>query len=201
MTISEEQLRDRLRACFDAVLTEPVPQRLLDAVARRRSRPLGVMWLAMAASFACGMILGAVVPNFHHANSRNVIRKGEVRADAALERALSQQLASDASSGPVRVGVSFLSRSGQYCRTFIDGRERDAVAGLACHDSDTWRLRVLQTGDVEKPAGGMTYLPAATSLSASILEAVQALMQGDLLDAEGEKKGREQGWEVSSSGR
>ncbi len=201
MTISDEQLRDRLRACFDAVLTEPVPQRLLDATARARSRPLGTAWLAMAASLACGMILGAVVPNLHHTHARIAIHRGEVAADAGLERALSQQLAVDASSGPVRAGVSFVSKSGQYCRTFVDGRERDAVAGLACRDSGAWRLKVLQTGGVEKPADQATYLPAATSLSPSILAAVQALMQGDLLDAGGETKGREQGWEVSSSGR
>ena len=62
------------------------------------------------------------------------MRDGKVLASGALAHALSEQLASNqVADAPVHVGVSFLSRNGDYCRTFML-REKSTIAGLACRD-------------------------------------------------------------------
>ena len=194
---AQAALRDRLRGSFDAVLEEPVPQRLLDAASAARPRRFEPIWFAAAASLAAGMVLGPFMLKLVAATPQVVFRQGQMMADGALAQVLSRQLAADpSSSGPVRVGVSFVSKAGQYCRTFVDGRERGAVAGLACRDGDRWRLKVLESV-AETPAARGTYTQAATSLSPGVVQAAEALMNGDPLDAAGEAAARASGWQAS----
>ncbi len=197
---AQRALRLRLRACFDPVLEEPVPHRLLRAASIRQSAGLRPMWLAAAASLLIGLVLGAFMLKLFSVTGQAMLSRGEVIADATLARGLSEQLASAPASGPVRVGVSFVSRTGQYCRTFIDARERDTVIGLACRDADAWRLKLVESG-ASKPVDRETYLQAATSISPAILKAVEALRKGDLLDADGEAAARAKGWRPFNSAR
>ncbi len=193
---AQKALRNRLRGCFDGVLEEPVPQRLLDATSAARVRPSRPIWFAAAASLVAGMVLGPFLLKLAGTTPQVAFQQGRMTADGALAQALSRQLAADtSSSGPVRVGVSFVSKTGAYCRTFVDRRELGSVAGLACRAADRWELKVLESV-AETPADRSTYTQAATPLPQSVLHAAEALMSGDALDAAGEAAARARGWKA-----
>ncbi|MFT4198462.1 MAG: hypothetical protein QM601_11255, partial [Pseudoxanthomonas sp.] len=111
-----------------------------------------------------------------------------LRANAALAAALDRQL-SGSGGGEVQVTLSFRGRGGGYCRAF---RLAEAgVAGLACRSADGWTLPVLAAA----PAVGAGDLrQAASPLPAAVLDAVDARMAGDALDAAGERAARAAGW-------
>jgi hypothetical protein len=108
-------------------------------------------------------------------------------ARGALEAALDTRLAADAEGG-VRVGLSFRNQAGAYCRTFTLPEE--ALAGLACRESAGWRMRMTSATD---PAGG-EIRQAATETPPPILAAVDAMIVGDVLDADEETRARDAGW-------
>ena len=201
--------RELLRRGFDPILDEPVPSRLLDALEPETARPAGAEvrplpvrgaaatrlpprrwswpeWGAMAATLAIGALIGAGLRTAP-APLMDMRDDGLVAA-GELSRALSTQLARDAPPGAdIRPGLSFRSVGGNYCRTFVAG----GVAGLACRDPDQWRLELLST---LPQTGTDAYRPAGAALPGVILEAVEARIEGDPLDAEGEAAALERGW-------
>jgi len=121
------------------------------------------------------------------------IRNGRILATGTLAQALSQQLAGNqAADTPVQVGVSFVSRSGNYCRTFIL-RDRSALAGLACREQDHWLLTALADAPSSNTSG--EYRPAASSLPPSIAQTVNDLIAGEPLDASAEASARAKRWQ------
>ena len=203
---AQRALRDRVRRAFDGTLDEPVPQRLLDAVrgspgidldaarARRRRRWIApTVWLAAAASIALAVL---VAPRLLQLSSdeSNIIMIGSNRtAGGELARALSLQLASEQSSRRVQLGVSFVAKSGEYCRTFIAAKKDGSVAGLACHEQDSWRVDVLEPV-TDSMGDRAAYRQAASALPPLVLQAVEARMVGEALDATGEATARDSGW-------
>jgi len=204
----ERRLWARLHSEFDPVLREPIPERLLAAAqgtaAKARTGNVFSLkripashwswpqWSAVAASLVLGVL---IAPLLRHEPTEGPlgIRDGEVLASGALAHALSKQLAStQVANAPVRVGVSFLSRNGDYCRTFVL-RNKSAVAGLACREGASWRLEVLAATD-RATSGSGQYQPAASSLPPAIEQSVDALIVGDPLDAKGEAAARAKGW-------
>jgi hypothetical protein len=140
------------------------------------------------------MVLGPFLLKLVSTTPQVVFHQGQMTADGALAQALSRQLAADqSSSGSLRIGISFVSGTGHYCRTFLERRERGSVAGLACRDADSWQLKVLESG-AETLADRETYSQAATSLSPRVLQAAEALMRDDPLDAAGEAAARAAEW-------
>lgn len=202
------ELRNRVQDAFDPVLAEPVPERLLAAAkgiaanardgnivalkripARRWTWP---QWGAIAASLVLGVLVAPLVRHQPAVGALDII-DGEILASGVLAHALSQQLASNQSpDAPTRIGVSFLSRSGHYCRTF-ELQNNSALAGLACRDGVNWRLEALALTRARPPTSG-EYRPAAASLSAVIEQAVRELIEGDPLDAQGEAVARSKEW-------
>lgn len=209
-------LREKLRASFDEVLSEPVPDRLLAAArnapvaatssrdkvanleqvrekahaARRRwSWP---EWSAVAAS----VVLGALAAQLFSRPAELApftAKGGKLVAQAALAQALTDQLAStQAADAATRIGVTFRSRSGEYCRTFVT-RESGGLAGVACHQGDDWTLEALSR--VERGVSGTgEYRPAGSSLPAAVLQTVQEQRAGEPLDAAAEAAAQENGW-------
>jgi anti-sigma factor RsiW len=202
-------MRERMRRGFEPILQEPVPHRLLDALAPQASSPASVdvrprpprgqatvtrparpwswpHWAALAATLVVGALIGA---GLRHAPAPLMeTRHDGLVAAGELSRALSTRLASDVDPAAViRPGLSFQSTDGNYCRTFVAGR----VAGLACRDPGRWRIELLST--LPEAATG-TYRPAGGLLPPVILEAIEARIDGDPLDAEGEAAARERGW-------
>ncbi|MGB9330510.1 MAG: hypothetical protein WCB10_07055 [Steroidobacteraceae bacterium] len=204
----ERRLRARLHSEFDPVLREPIPERLLAATKGSSAKgPTGnIIWLKRIparhwswpqwGAVAASLILGVLIaPLLRHEPTGGPlgIRDGTVLASAALAHALSEQLASNqVANAPVHVGVSFLSRNGDYCRTFML-RDKSAVAGLACREGGSWRLQAFAATD-RATSGSAEYQPAASSLPPAIEQSVDALIVGAPLDAKGEAAARDKGW-------
>lgn len=184
----QRALRARLAAAFDPVLEEPVPLSLtLAAQAANEPRRGGwraPQWAAMAACLALGVIAGrAAWPT----SGALETREGALVVHGALARALDQQLAADA--GPVRIGVSFRSTDGRWCRTFQSAPDR--LAGLACREPQGWAARALATWRPQPQAG---YRTAGSETPAPVLAAVDAAISGAPLDAAAERAARDRGW-------
>jgi hypothetical protein len=114
-------------------------------------------------------------------------------ASGVLAHALSDQLASDqAQAASVQIGVSFRSKSGDYCRTFIL-RDGSGLAGLACRDREEWRVKVLAQNEPEAGDNGQ-YRPAASAMPRPVLQAVDEQIAGEPLDARAEAAARSKDW-------
>jgi hypothetical protein len=212
-------LRGKLRATFDKVLHEPPPQRLMDTargvppvrregnvIPLRRKQPQrrGLpQWASLAATLVIGVIIGHALLRLPLGGGDPPVtsRNGQVLANGTLAQALSDQLASTQTADtPVKIGVTFKSKAGAYCRTFTL-HESAALAGLACRDHDDWRVQMLaQSAQAPAPAGAETnststaYRQAGSQIPHSILQAVEDNIAGDPLDAHAEAQAREQHW-------
>ncbi|HXS28184.1 MAG TPA: zf-HC2 domain-containing protein [Steroidobacteraceae bacterium] len=204
-------LREKLRAAYGPILEEPVPEQLIDAVrtsnvdpARAKVIPLRAFrapavprwsareWSALAASLIVGALVSALA--LRSLNGTPVeSMDGRLIARGTLARALTNELASRPKAGaPVAIGITFLSKSGDYCRTFtLAGRE--AIAGLACRDHDAWQIETLTRSEAAAASGG-AYRLAASPIPRPILDAVSAAMAGEPLDASAEAAARTRTW-------
>jgi hypothetical protein len=204
-------LRRDVSAAFAGVLDEPVPARLqaprmgtstgkvlsFEAARSARARTQSAApvpkrtwpkWAALAATVVVGVLAGGVWLDGGKDDGGFVSADagGRMTARGELAGALSRQLASEASPGSaVRIGVSFATRDGGYCRSFSVG----AKAGLACRDGEAWRVPVLT--DTAAAAG--EYRQAASAPQA-VLEAIDERIAGTTLDAAAERAARERGW-------
>jgi hypothetical protein len=195
-------VRERISARFAPVADEPVPARLAamlggagDTVVPlpvRRKAFLtsgGGRYAALAATLVAGLVLGQLLPG--GSNGPIGERGGAVVAQAGLARALDTQLASaQPEQAAWRIGTSFRSRDGRYCRSF----EGSGGAGLGCHGQQGWTVERFVAG---APAGRGGGYAQAASPSADILAAAQDMMAGDPLDAAAEKVARDGGWQVA----
>lgn len=148
-----------------------------------RARP---KWIALAASFILGALALQVAQHFLHAPIYTA--RGEILTSAELQQALSNQLASTASAqSGFKAGVSFLSKTGQYCRTFT----LQSLAGLACNDAGDWKVQVL----AHTSAPGTAYRQAGSNMPPAIVQAVTDTIAGAPLDAREEANARAQKWQ------
>ncbi len=197
----ERALRSRVEAAFAAVLDEPVPQRLLEALqppavidlaaaraVRERRRWHWPEWGAMAACLAIGVFVGRawLAPAV---DTPFATDGGRLLARGALDRALTAQLAGE-SDGGVALPVSFAGADGRWCRSFVLARE--SIAGLACRGDAGWQVELLAGAEPAAPAGSVR--PAATALPEPVLRAIDARIAGEPLDAAGERAARAGGW-------
>jgi len=204
-------LRAKVFGAYSGVLDEPVPERLrpkaaaqapgvvsLDAVreARRQAaaatatasaprRPAWLQWGAIAASLVVGVLAGSAWLGGGQQAWVSADANGRLVAGDALASALSDQLASAQAQGPVRIGTSFASKDGGYCRSF----QLQDSAGLACREGDSWRIPVFKEGGAAN-----TEYRQASGMPAAVLEAIDERIEGTALDAQGERAARERGW-------
>ena len=151
-------------------------------------------WGAIAASVLVGVLAGRFVggdvvePVAGLASGPN----GALVAHGALAAALSTQLASsDSSDAAVRVGISFVSRSGPYCRSFVMAQP-SRLAGLACRESDQWQVQLVAPAGHDEAAGG--YRTAGAALPPALLRAIDERITGTPLDAAAEADAARRGW-------
>lgn len=199
--------RARLAAAFATVLAEPVPGRLASLLqaapvaaapvidlaerrverARRRQLPSWAQWGGMAASVLLGVLLGTQLER-NAADPAIGLQQGRWLAAGLIERALSEQLASEPVAGaPVAVHLSFVDKSGHYCRTF----STSAMAGLACREGERWEVQNLAAVEAQ-PQGSVRQ--AASALPRAVLDAVDQRIADGALDGAGERTARERGW-------
>lgn len=194
---AHQRLRSELSQAYAGVTDEPVPERLtaaargaapsaqvVDLSARRAARVSWSAreWGAMAASLAGGLIIGFGAMNAQ-APLIAVTADG-MDARGALARALDGQLASD-EAGAVRIGLTFRDQAGAFCRTF-ELTER-GTAGVACRDEGGWDVAMTAA----QPAQGEVRMASAPQ---AILTAVDAMIDGEPLDATQEAQARDAGW-------
>lgn len=202
-------LRTDVFAAFSGVLDEPVPARLqpragaavhsFEAARQARSAPAPqpapaparwtwAHWGGMAAALVLGVLTGGTVIDGTDGDRLVADAGGRLVAGGPLATALSSQLASEGGNAAVRIGTTFASKDGGYCRSFqLPGR-----AGLACREGDAWRIPVLKEtgGD-----GGQEYRQASSGMPAAVLEAIDERIAGEALDAVAERAARERGWQ------
>lgn len=214
-------LRRQIGGAFSAVLDEPVPDRLLAAVRttpasvaasvtdlgsvraarsaqaaasteRRRAAWGWTQWGAMAASLVFGAIIGRVALRSPEAGPI-ATNNGRLVAQAELDLALSSQLASEqVAAAPVHIGVSFKTKAGEYCRTFVV-QQGDTLSGLACRDGSAWNVHTLARTEA-RTGGDGGYQQAGTELPAAVRAAVEDQIEGEPLDAAAEAQARTNGW-------
>ncbi|MET0272757.1 MAG: hypothetical protein ABW360_07175, partial [Phenylobacterium sp.] len=114
-------------------------------------------------------------------------RDGVLVAHGELAEALSSGLATD--PGVIRVGLTFRTADGRYCRSFQS--EMDHLAGLACREDGRWTAMTTTTFE---PAKAPDYRTAGSDTPAAVLAAVDELIAGEPLDAAAERAARDRNW-------
>ncbi len=181
----------RLAMAYAPAIDDKAPgKRKAPAGSRSVARPAfgAAQWAAVAAAGVVGAAAGIAGGYFAWPDEGAlVVRDGSIVATGDLREALTSQLA--AQPGPLRVGLTFRTAKGRYCRTFISGA--DSLAGVACRQSDGW---VMQTTTAHRPAASPADRAAATEMPAAVISAVDSLIAGVPLDAAAEKAARDKGW-------
>jgi anti-sigma factor RsiW len=207
----QRTLRKLLGAAYDPVLDEPVPPRLLaaaqpapakarvvDLAAARKSRrsaaPSGgwgwQQWGGMAACLMVGLFAGRM-GWFSLPGDDIATHGGQLVARGSLAQALSTQLAgAQPADAPVKIGLSYLSRADEYCRSFT--LRGAGSGGLACRRGNDWELRVLAQDPAPAAQGALRM--AASPLPPAVLRVIDEQIQGSPLDAQAERAAAGKGW-------
>lgn len=144
-------------------------------------------WACVAAALAAGVLAGGFGWHLWQGEAELASlsgAEGALVAQGRLASALSTQLASPGPSGRVRIGISFLSKDGKYCRSFV----MDTTAGLACRDGGRWKVPVLAQG-----AAGAAWMDG-NGLPPAVLDAIQERIAGTPLSAAAERAAHARGW-------
>ena len=169
-------------------------------------------WGALAATLIVGVLAGIVgrqalqggAGNGEHANDQLAFANigGALVAQHQLASALSEQMSSTPASGAAaRIGVSFRTGDGNFCRSFTltatAAQPRD-LAGLACRNdkgngTDSWQIPVLVQAD-GAPYGSNNYRTAGSETPAAILQEIDHRIVGAPLDAAAEKAALARHW-------
>lgn len=210
----QRELSARLRAEYDPVLEEPIPQRARDALAAPKSgaaiTPIGAArktgsrpswslreWGALAAALALGAVLGPFV--FRDSTGLPIASEGgRLVAVEYLDAALSSQAAGAAAEGALaRIDLSFRASAGEYCRTF---RLRTGPGGLACRRDRRWSVEMVDAAVAPAPEPG-DFRQASSALSPAMLSAMAALGAGEVLTLEEEQQRIGSGWDAVTAPR
>jgi hypothetical protein len=193
----QRALRVNVGAAFADVLDERIPDRLLHAAKKspgtaQRRQWSWPEWTSIAASLVIGVIAGRAMLQSPEAKDSIIATgaAGRIVASGQLAQALSEQLSSE-DGASVDIGLTFRSKSGEYCRTFGTRVGMDVV-GFACRDAGAWRVDMLST--TKPPQSGGAYRMASTQLPAPLVQAIAERMQGEALDADQEAIARQQRW-------
>jgi hypothetical protein len=205
----QRELRARLRAEFDPVLNEPIPERLGAVLAgsargsavtpigaaQRAARPASSprQWLAIAATLAVGVFVGVFVSR-GPSGAPFETDEGRLVAAGYLDAALSTQLAGAAPEGAAAaIGLSFVAAGGEHCRTFA---LQAGPGGLACRRDGRWRVELLD-GAASQP-GSDEFRQASSALTPAIVGAIEARGAGEPLTADEERERVGSGWDTAS---
>jgi hypothetical protein len=142
----------------------------------------------MAASLVLGVFLSWRFLTPPHSASLASAGGALVAADE-LAAALDTKLASESAAGPVRIGMSFKADDGAYCRSFL--LRESGTAGFACRDDGDWKIAMMQSVGTS-PVGDLR--PAGAEMPPAILEAIEARLSGEPLDAADERAARDARW-------
>lgn len=195
---AHRRLRESLGRQYQPIADQPAPDRFraliaaggkvasLEEARAARKRFARPGWPALAA-IAASLVLGLAVGRGLHGDGGPVgVVKGQMVAQGELAQALDTQLASlQDPKGAVRIGVTFRSKAGDWCRSFDEA----ALSGVACRGAGGWRLeQAISAGEAQGE------YRQASSGDPRIMATVDALSAGDALDGKEEKAARDAGW-------
>lgn len=145
-------------------------------------------WGALALAVLLGAILGIVLWR-SLAPTSSLVRLdasgAALVARGALAAALDGRSAANQSGAPdIRIGTSFVSSDGGYCRTFTT----HATAGLACVMAGRWTVPVL----VQRP---LEATGEAGALPPAVRAAIAERIVGSTLDPAAERAAAERSWQ------
>ncbi len=201
-------LRAKVGGAYAGVAQESVPAQLMAAAQagakagnvvkladRRKPPPVAKpqiklalpAWSSVAATLMVGVVAGYVISQ-QNAGVLAPSMDGALVARGALAKALDNNLS--ASSGPARLGISFKTADGRYCRTFQADAQR--IAGVACHEGPRWIARM--TTAAPAPTKAFDYRTAASATAPAVLAAVDGMIEGEPLDRAGEITAKARRW-------
>ncbi|MBR7619664.1 anti-sigma factor [Phenylobacterium sp. 20VBR1] len=201
-------LRAKVGGAYAGVAQESVPAQLMAAAQagakagnvvkladRRKPPPVAKpqiklalpAWSSVAATLMVGVVAGYVISQ-QNAGVLAPSMDGALVARGALAKALDSNLS--ASSGPARLGISFKTADGRYCRTFQADAQR--IAGIACHEGPRWIARM--TTAAPAPTKAFDYRTAASATAPAVLAAVDGMIEGEPLDRAGEITAKARRW-------
>lgn len=207
----QKKLAAKLKSAFAPVLEEPIPARIERAVRETkipRSPALSLVgrlerlwrdhmrspWIP-AGALAAGLALGIVLAGSIESGTDLGTTGGTPVAQGELARVLTAELASEQTPDTMsaaRIGVSFMSKDGAYCRSFeTRAGVRGAMAGIACLKDGDWQIAALASAAPRETGG---FSPAAGETPANVRTALNEMISGDPLNAEQERAARDQGW-------
>lgn len=203
-----QALRSNVFEAFSPIMDEPVPPRLhaatrpgkvihLNTVRATRTETVEKRrwswpeWGALAATLVVGVLAGSVGLKSMQGEAQLAsvaASDGTLVAQGKLADALTHQLASaTTASSEVKIGVSFVGKDGNYCRSFMMG----VAAGVACHSGAEWKVPLMAEAT---PSAAGPYRQAGSEMPAAVMEAVDQRIAGQALDGREEQAARQQGW-------
>jgi hypothetical protein len=151
----------------------------------------GASWIP-AMAMAAGIILGVFLAGSFGIATDMRSDGGALIAQGELAHMLNTALASDEEDVPAsraRVGASFWSKNGVFCRSFTTQRNaQSALAGIACRERGAWRIVAMAAIEAGESAGTPPALPA------SVRTVMENLIVGEPLKDAAERQARSQGW-------
>lgn len=157
-------------------------------------------WAALVATLLVGIFVGRfALPLQEGEPSLLGIAPGNggaLGAQGKLARALTQQESGAAGSG-IEIGLSFVSKQGDYCRSFaLVGAAGAHPVGLACRSGSVWNIAVIVDDPMpaDAPASSSGYRVAGVAMPAAINAAIEQRIAGSALDAVAERDALRRGW-------
>jgi anti-sigma factor RsiW len=212
----QKQLAGQLHAAFAPVLKQQIPERLeraiwetkvavetnfassliarLSRIWHEQTSRAGRSWIpagAMATGIALGVLLAGSfgIGTLMRSDGDALIAQGQLAQTLTTALASDQQ---DLRGGAARIGVSFWSKDGAFCRSFTtQGNRRGSLAGIACRENGDWRITTLAAAEAHDSS---TFATAGADMPAIVRGAMSSMISGDPLDAEQERAARNQGW-------
>lgn len=169
---------------------------------RNTSRWPWPQWGALAATLVVGVVAGRfALPLFEGEPSVAMAsialgKGGALSAQGKLAGALAQQAASAGPAGSgVKIGLSFVSHQGNYCRSFVlaGAAAKPTMAGLACQSGPGWNIAAIAE-DVQPASAPDSYRMAGAEMPPAILAAIDQHIAGQALDAAEEQQALRRGW-------
>jgi anti-sigma factor RsiW len=198
------QARQATIVSLDAVRARREATQLAARKATRERRWSWPEWTALGGVLVVGVLAGTFGLSYFQAEEPRVeliaSHGGTLTAEGRLVAALEQQLsappgaagvatnAAARAAGAVRIGMSFVSIDGSYCRSFASGSGTFEIGGLACKTGQEWRLPLVMQNP--RPAQA-----AADDIAPPVKAAIELRMAGEPLDGKAEQEAMQRGWQ------
>lgn len=210
------QTRSALGPDMDALLNEPVPQHLIDAIRAHPLQPMPALpqaatpaasavtrqaandrayWPSLATAASLALVVGLFAGQWWGSQSGG----GEPPLAQALQRAMETLPAGEVlkvAGLQITPVTSYRGAEGQVCREFEQTADGRLAHGIACRTDTQWVTRLMfDHGPADTAASSAGFVPASGELDA-ISSLLDNLKLGPALSADEERAAIQQGWKA-----